>query len=345
MSTTTAESTVSTDAAVAAARPAALPELLRVRVAKTRYDAEDIRLLELATEDGQALPPFTAGAHIDIEVLLPGRARARRSYSIASAPSEQPFTYLVAVQYEQDGTGGSIFLHEKVRQSYVLDITPPKNFFELKPDAEHSVLLAGGIGVTPLLAMAHQLTAENRSFEFHYVARRAERMAFKSVVEGFGDKAHLYLTNGEPGRGGFDLRKLMGAPQAGRHVYVCGPTGMIEEARALGHELGFPETNVHSEIFKKPEPRPGDGPVEVVIRSTGQVVQVPAKKSILDTLIEAGVTQNYDCRVGTCGTCAVTVVEGTADHRDNVLLDAEKAQNRMCTCVSRSKTPRLVIDL
>ena len=335
----------STAPAPATAADPALPELIRVKIAKAGFDAEDIRVLELMAEDGQALPTFTAGAHIDIEVMLPGRHRARRSYSIVNVPTDPVFHYTVAVQYEENGSGGSVFLHEKVRPSYILEATPPKNFFEMAPDAEHSVFLAGGIGVTPLVCMAQKLAEDGKSFEFHYVGKKPERMAFKKIVEGFGDKGHLYFSKDDPTRGGFDARKLMGAPAAGRHVYVCGPTRMIEDVRQIGHELGWDEKNVHTEIFKKPEPRPGDGPVEVVIASTGQTVQVPAKQSILDALLEAGVKQDYDCRVGTCGTCAVTVVEGEADHRDNVLLDAEKAEKRMCTCVSRALTPRLVINL
>lgn len=340
----TAAATAPAAAPGAAAAPP-LPELIRVKVAKAGFDAEDIRVLELWAEDGQALPLFTPGAHIDIEVMLPGRHRARRSYSIVNPPTDPIFHYTVAIQYEQDGDGGSIFLHEKVRPSYILEATPPKNFFEMAPDAEHSVFLAGGIGVTPLLCMAQKLVEENKSFEFHYVGKRPERMAFKNIVQGFGDKGRLYFSQNDKTRGGFDARALMGPPSPNRHVYVCGPTHMIEEVRQIGHELGWDEKNVHTEIFKKPEPRPGDGPVEVVIASTGKTVQVPAKQSILDALLAAGVKQDYDCRVGTCGTCAVTVVEGEADHRDNVLLEAEKVAGRMCTCVSRSKAPRLVIDL
>lgn len=343
------ESAASTPTAAADAQAAPptppLPELIRVKVAKAGFDAEDIRVLELMAEDGQALPPFTPGAHIDIEVMLPGRHRARRSYSIVNVPTDPVFHYTVAIQYEENGTGGSIFLHERVRPSYILEATPPKNFFEMAPDAEHTVFLAGGIGVTPLVCMAQKLAEENKSFEFHYVGKRPERMAFKKIVESFGDKGHLYFSKDDPTRGGFDMRKLMGAPAAGRHVYVCGPTRMIEDVRQLGHELGWDEKNVHTEIFKKPEGRPGDAPFEVVIASTGKTVQVAAKQTVLDALLEAGVTQDYDCRVGTCGTCSVTVVEGDPDHRDNVLLDSEKAEKRMCTCVSRSNTPRLVIDL
>ena len=321
-----------------------VPELIRVRIAKLRAEAEDIRGLELVSEEGGPLPAFKAGAHIDIGVILPGRQRTMRSYSLASPPSEQPYSYLVGVQYEEKGTGGSIFLHENVRSSYVLEISPPKNFFPLAENAEHSILIAGGIGVTPILAMAHELDTEGKSFELHYVARPA-RMAFREHVTGFGERAHVYQSGGSVRHGGLDLRAVMKGAGPGRHAYVCGPAGMIEEVKGLGRELGWPETNVHSEVFTKPEPRSGDGPVEVVVRSTGQVIQVAANKSILDALVDARVPVDFDCRVGTCGTCAVQVLEGIPDHRDNVLLDSEKTANRMCICVSRAATPRLVLDV
>ncbi|MSP20540.1 MAG: oxidoreductase [Alphaproteobacteria bacterium] len=319
------------------------PELLRVRIAKLRMEAEDIRGLELTTENGAPLPAFKAGAHVDIGVILPGKERAMRSYSIASPPSEQPFTYHLVIQYEEHGTGGSIFLHERLKQGYILEITQPKNFFDLK-EAEHSILIAGGVGIAPILAMAYELAEGQKLFELHYTAHSPQRMAMKTQVAAFGSAAKITLGR-DPKNGGIDLRAILSQPKPGTHVYVCGPHGMIDEVHALAHQFGWLDGTVHSEVFKKPGPRPGDGPVEVVIKSTGQIIQVPAKASILDTILAAGVKQDYDCRVGTCGTCSVQVLEGIPDHRDNVLLESERASNRMCTCVSRSKTARLVLDL
>ena len=337
-----ADATQAPDAPPPEAKPA-LPELLRVKVHRVRHEAEDIKGIEFVSETGAPLPEFKAGAHIDVVVILPGKLRARRSYSIASPPGEQPFVYHIAVKYEDEGTGGSIFLHESIRLGYVVEITPPKNFFELR-DAEHSILIAGGVGIAPILAMCYELDAASKSFEVHYTGRTKERMAFRTQIDGFKEKAKMYVGR-NPANGGLDLRAVMKTVRPNTHVYVCGPHSMIEEVHALAHEFGWPDGTVHSEAFTKPEPRPGDGPVEIVIKSTGQTVQVAAKTSILDALIEAGVKTDYDCKVGTCGTCSVQVLEGTPDHRDNVLLDAERAANRMCTCVSRSQTPRLVLDL
>ncbi len=340
----TETTTAAAGAAPAAADKPKEPELIRVRIDQLRMEAEDVRGIELVTETGAPLPAFKAGAHIDIGVILPTRERVMRSYSIASAPSEQPFMYHLVIQYEEHGTGGSIFLHEKVKQHYILEITPPKNFFELKPDAEHSILIAGGVGIAPILAMAYELTEQQKPFELHYTAHNERRMGMRKQVQTFGDAAHMYIGR-DPKNGGIDLRKILANPKPNSHVYVCGPHTMIDDVYKLAREAGWADGTVHSEVFKKPDPRPGDGPVDIVIKSTGQIINVPAKTSILDAVLAAGVKQDFDCKVGTCGTCAVNVVEGTPDHRDNCLLISERTAGRMCTCVSRAQTPRLVLDL
>ena len=137
----------------------------------------------------------------------------------------------------------------------------------------------------------------------------------------------------------------MGAPAADRHVYVCGPKGMIEAVRDLGRVGGWREDNVHFEVFTRPQPAAGDATIEVVAQRSGITVQVPRDMPILDVLLESGVDSDYDCRMGICGTCAVPVLEGEPAHRDNVLTDSERASGMMCTCVSRASTPRLVLDL
>jgi vanillate O-demethylase ferredoxin subunit len=319
--------------------------LLRVVVKRARMEAIDVRRFDLAREDGTALPGFHAGAHVDVVVHLPDRSRALRPLSIASPPSDEPDNYTLAVLFEENGTGGSIFLHERVREGYKIEISPPKNYFQLAADAGHSVLVAGGIGVTPILAMAHELSAADRPFEFHYAAKSADHMAFRQEIQGaFGDRASLYFDGGDPAAG-VDLPAVMGAPAADRHFYVCGPTGMIEAARDLGRRTGWPEESIHFEVFTPPQPTAGDAAVEVVAQRSGITVQVPKDTPILDALLDSGVNSDYDCRMGICGTCAVQVLEGEPAHRDNVLTDKEHARGTMCTCVSRSTTPRLVLDL
>lgn len=319
--------------------------LLRVRITEARHEAIDVRRFELESEDGSPLPEFHAGAHVDLLVHLPDRSRALRSYSIASPPSEKPQRYTVAILYEEDGTGGSMFLHEKVRAGYNIDISAPKNYFELAENVESSILIAGGIGITPILAMAHELSAAEQPFDLHYASKTVEHMAFrKTIEEAFADQATLYFDDGDPAKG-INVAGVLGAPEPGRHVYVCGPKGLIDAARDTAETLGWDELNVHFEVFTPPEPMAGDTALEVVAAKSGITVQVPKDMTILDALEEAGVEADSDCRMGICGTCAVKILEGEAAHRDNVLLRGEHADGMICTCVSRANTPRLVLDI
>ena len=319
--------------------------LLRVRIVAARHEAIDVRRFDLEREDGTPLPEFHAGAHVDLVVHLPDRSRALRSYSIASPPGEKPEQYTVAILYEENGTGGSMFLHEMVRGGYIIEISAPKNYFELAENAESSVLIAGGIGITPILAMAHELSAAEQPFELHYVAKTVEHMAFrKAIEETFADQAKLYFDEGDPTKG-IDIAGVLGAPEPSRHVYVCGPKGLIGAVRETAETLGWDEINVHFEVFTPPAPIAGDTPLEVVAAKSGITVQVPKNMTILDALEEAGVEADSDCRMGICGTCAVKVLEGEPAHRDNVLLKGEYTDGMMCICVSRANTPRLVLDI
>ena len=317
--------------------------VLRVKITRADHLTSSIRGFELMSEQGGPLPGFTAGAHIDIEVYLPDGELVHRSFSIASAPDGEPYRYQIGVLYEENGTGGSIFMHERAKTGYVLNALGPKNFFEMVEDADHSILIAGGIGITPILSMAYALTADEKSMEMHYAARSEEDMAFMAeVTEVCGEAAHLYFDGGDPSKG-IDIPSVLGSPENGRHAYVCGPIGLIDGVRSQAEKLGWPEDHVHFEVFTKPEAKPDDQPIEVTIKSTGQVLNVPPKTPILDVLLEAGVDTDYDCRTGICASCAVEVLEGVADHRDTVLDKSEHEEEKlMCTCVSWAKTPKLV---
>lgn len=321
------------------------PELIRVRIARARPEALDVRGFDLVQERGGSLPGFKAGAHVDVHITLPDRRRVVRSYSLCGPPSDQPYSYRIAVLYEEHGTGGSRHLHEGMREGYVLDIAPPKNYFELKSDATHTVLVAGGIGITPILAMAYELAEQDKLFELHYVARTADHMALrKEVEEAAGKRALFYFDGGNPANG-MDLGVVLGSPAEGKHVYVCGPKGLIEATRERALARGYDEGAVHSEIFTPPAPLPGDGPITVIARRSGITVPVAKGTSILEALLAAGVKTDFDCKMGICGTCAAQVLEGTPDHRDSSLLKSERAAGKMCTCVSRALTPSLVLDL
>lgn len=317
---------------------------MELAVTAIRALAPRIKGFTLRRPDAGALPPFTAGAHIDIDVTLPDGRIAQRSYSIASAPAERGF-YEIAVLREHAGTGGSAFMHDRVRPGDRLMASEPRNDFPLAEGAAEHLLIAGGIGITPILAMLRVL-ADGRCFALHYCARSPEAMAFRDEVTALaGDRLRCHFDGGDPARG-LDLGALLATPVPERHVYVCGPKSMIEAVIAHAAKAGWPRAQVHFEFFTAAAAAAGDAPVEVVLARSGRRVAVPADKTILEALIEAGEDPLCDCRRGECGVCVATVIEGEPLHRDHYLTENEKAVGKsMCICISRARTPRLVLDL
>lgn len=305
----------------------------------THASAENalIRVMTFQSEPGSTLPIYTAGAHIEFDLGSAGT----RSYSLIDWPSASD-GYTVAVQLEQTGEGGSQAMHA-MAEGQVVSTTPPKNDFPLQDSQSPVLLLAGGIGITPMISMATQLQQQAHPFKLHYTAREASRMGFaKELQEAFGDALHLHLDNETP----LDLPQLMRSQTPDTQVYLCGPRGMIEAARSAAIESGIAEDAIHIELFSTPEPEAGDTAFEVEISDTGQVITVAADQSIIEALEAAGLDVMYDCQRGDCGICQCTVVSGTPDHRDVVLSDDERASGTvMQICVSRSKSPRLVIEI
>ena len=317
---------------------------MRLQLRAIRLEAEGICSFELSDPSGRELPPYEAGAHID--VYLPNGLV--RSYSLAGDPHIRD-RYLLGVLREARSTGGSAALHEQVRVGDMLSIGPVRNAFGLhKPVAEsttHTILLAGGIGITPLKAMAHTLAARGESFELHYCAKSPKHAAFlnelKAVVP--ADRLHFHFDGGNP-RQGIDLAKLLAQPKD--RVYYCGPAGFMKAcADATAH---WPLGTVHFEHFKAPQsatdsPRK-EGEFEVHLKRTGITVQVSVDQSIVRAIELAGHRVPTSCLSGLCGACKVNYLEGEVDHRDYILSDAEKTQC-MTLCVSRAKSPHLTIDL
>ena len=318
---------------------------MRLQLRAIRLEAEGICSFELADPTGRELPPFEAGAHID--VYLPNGLV--RSYSLAGDPQIRD-RYLLGVLREPRSTGGSKALHEQVRVGDMLSLGQVRNAFSLhkqttEPHA-HTILLAGGIGMTPLKAMAHTLTARGESFELHYCVKSAKHAAFLSELKALVpvDRLHLHFDNGNP-KQGLDIAKLLATPQS--HVYYCGPAGFMKAcADATGH---WPSGSVHFEHFKAPDaaaagalPRK-EGEFKVHLKRTGITVQVSADQSIVRAIELAGHRVPTSCLSGLCGACKVTYLEGDVDHRDYILSDAEKSQC-MTLCVSRAKSPSLTID-
>ena len=325
---------------LAAVQPAAA-EPLRLQLRAIRLQAEGIHAFELAPADGGALPEVDAGAHVDVH--LPGGHV--RSYSLAGDPRDRA-RWTLGVLRETHGRGGSRALHDLVRVGDTLTIGAPRNAFGLKPGADHTLLLAGGIGITPLKAMAHTLAAQGRSFELHYCARSPRHAAFVDELRALlpADRLHLHFDGGDPARG-LDLAALLAEPLPGRHVYYCGPGGFMKAcAAATGH---WPAGTVHSEHFKAPEPRPAaaaDGCFEVKLARTGITVQVPPDQSIVRAIELAGHRVPTSCLSGLCGACKTDYLEGEVDHQDYILTDDEK-RSCLTVCVSRAKSARLVLDL
>lgn len=313
---------------------------LRMRVERIDALTPTIRRLLLVAVDNARLPEFSAGAHIGLHVPIDGKTQ-RRAYSLVNAP-DQTAHYEIAVQLEATGTGGSFWVH-KLEVGAELDISPPKNDFALHPAAKSVLLIAGGIGITPILAMARALNADATPFELHYAAREAASMAYREEIVQLSS-ATCWIDGGDP-RQGIPLIDTIGEPSAGRHLYVCGPRPLIEAVLLQAKNLGWPSDQVHSELFAAQRDGNDKYEFEVQLTVSHQTLRVPADKTILDVMIEAGLDPLYDCRRGDCGVCTAKVISGKPDHRDICLTEQDRADGSFCPCVSRAKSALLVLDL
>lgn len=315
---------------------------LHVRVAAIRKEAEGIASFELVSEDGAALPGFEAGAHVD--VLLPGLPA--RQYSLCNTPG-QTHRYQIAVLKEPASRGGSRHMHEKISQGDRLCIGVPRNHFPLVADTRRALLVAGGIGITPLLAMAETLAARRAAFELHYCARSLDRAAFadRLTEPHLEPHVHLHLDDG-PDAQRLDPARLLAGRKAGDHLYICGPGGFLDWMRAAAAATGWPDDAVHTEYFSGTvERRDTDSDFEIEVQSTGQIVHVAKGQTALDALLAAGLDVPNSCAEGVCGMCMSEVIEGTPDHRDQFLTAAERARgDTFMPCCSRAASPRLTIS-
>ncbi|MFQ6180677.1 Rieske 2Fe-2S domain-containing protein [Sinorhizobium meliloti] len=312
---------------------------VRVTVARKWMAAEGIAAFELRPVKG-LLPTFQPGAHIDVH--LPNGLI--RQYSITNGPGESD-SYVIGVKLERDSKGGSLCMHETLREGDVLAISEPRNNFPLRRDAEKTILVAGGIGVTPLIAMAQALKNQNLDFAFHYFAQNQEQLAFpeKTALLGEALKPHLGL---RPDATAAELEGILSGYRPGMHLYLCGPGPMLEAARRIAADRGWPETAVHFEYFKNTNTIDDSSSFEVALARSCVTLKVPAGRTILEVMREAGIDMPSSCEQGACGTCLATVIEGEPDHQDVYLNDAERRSGtKIMTCVSRAKSARLVLDL
>ena len=313
-----------------------------VRIARKTPEAVDICSFELVDPAGGDLPAFSAGSHIDVQAA-PGLVR---QYSLCNPPSES-HRYQIAVLRDANSRGGSAAMHA-LKEGQTLAISIPKNYFPLNRDAGHSLLLAGGIGITPLLCMAQGLSSLGSSFEFHYCARSASRAAFveRIVRSAFAPSVRVYYDDG-PASQRLEACSLFSSQPPDTHLYVCGPAGFMDAMLAAAREAGWPEDRLHREYFSAASfDTRGDGSFEVQIASTGAVIRVEPHRSVAAALAVAGIEVPTSCEQGVCGTCLTRVLQGTPDHRDMYLTPQEQEQGDHFTpCCSRAKSARLVLDL
>lgn len=311
-------------------------------VEQVKQQSNHVKSFRLHAPDGGQLPEFQPGAHIQVKVKLPDGSRVFRHYSLFSNPDDRTY-YEIAVLKETEGRGGSLYMHEHVNEGDSIDIRPPKNEFLMADNARHTILIAGGIGITPILSMMFKLTADKQSFELHYSSRTFEDLTFRDIIEQTaGDKAHFYASR-EPQGQRLDLQQLLSTPKAGTHINFCGPRRMITALRDTAEAQGWPSTQIHFESFGA-QPLADDKPIRVHLAKSNKTVNVTADQSILDALLDAGIIVPHDCKRGECTLCTTQVLEGEPDHRDLCLSSDEKSKS-MCLCVSRAKGKNLELDL
>ena len=316
---------------------------LALKVAAKTVEAQGICSFDLVAADGGALPPFSAGSHIDVFL----RDGSLRQYSLCNAPHET-HRYQICVQREPDSRGGSRALHDEVKAGHRIEVGLPKPRFPLEPGARRSLLIAGGIGITPLISMAEHLSRTGAPFELHYCARSRERTAFFERLRAspYAAAVCFHFSDGAPEQLA-DFSRLLADPAPGTHLYVCGPPGFLSLVCGIAREAGWPASHVHREYFAaEPASSQADQAFDIQLASSGRVLHVAPGRSALEVLCAAGVEVPRSCEKGVCGTCVTRVLAGVPEHRDLYLNDQERSRNDQFTpCCSRARGELLVLDL
>jgi vanillate O-demethylase ferredoxin subunit len=314
---------------------------MTARIAKRSVEAEGIIALDLVSTDRGELPPFSAGSHIDLEIA-PGLIR---QYSLCNTTTDRSH-YQIAILRDPASRGGSIAVHERMQEGDLVRIGAPRNHFPLHQTVGTSILLAGGIGITPLLCMAERLEMTNGRFRLHYCARAPERAAFRDRIATSPIGRHTrfhFDSEGESAR--LDAVATFVAMGDEDHAYVCGPSGFIDWIESAAQTAGFPSERLHREYFSASAvevPEGGNHSFEVTIASTGRVITVGAGESVVEALRLVGIELPTSCDQGVCGTCITRIIEGTPDHRDLLGLTGD---TEFAPCCSRARGEMLVLDL
>ncbi|WP_157265776.1 PDR/VanB family oxidoreductase [Azohydromonas aeria] len=314
---------------------------IAVEIRALRDVAPDMREFTLAPVDGTELPPFSAGSHVVLSLPVGGRV-LRNAYSLLGDPGRRD-AWRIAVRRQPDSRGGSAWLHDHARAGQRLGLTPPMNLFALVRTARRHLLVAGGIGITPILSQVRELARLGADFEVHYAWRSPAHAAYRDELEALAGARvrHFDASRGER----LDFPTLLAEQPLGTHLYVCGPASMVEDALAAGAALGWPATSLHSERFLAPA---GGQPFDVRLARSGLRLTVPAEMSLLEALERHGAAVNSLCRGGACGQCETAVLEADGEllHRDLYLGEAERRAGRsILPCVSRFEGRCLTLDL
>lgn len=310
--------------------------LIPMRIKKKRVLTPHISEFTLQPTTDEALPSFTPGAHLSVQTP----SGAMRRYSLIN-DGESPSEYVIAVKRELESRGGSASMHEQTEEGNTLNVAEPENEFPLV-EAPKYLLIAGGIGITPIYAMARHLERAGKPFAVIYCTRTADDTAYlDEITEALGDKVLVHHDNGDLEQL-YDFWDLFEEPGA-EHVYCCGPKPLMEEIEGVsGH---WPDNQIHFEDFKPVEAvRAEDKAFNVTVTNFDQTVRVPADRTILETLREAGFSKASSCESGTCGTCRCKLIEGDVEHRDMVLTDEQRREYIMI-CVSRARSGDLTIEI
>lgn len=313
-------------------------DLIRVEVTDIEDVATNIRAFELQACGHSVLPRFEPGMHVDVHM----GPEMVRQYTVCKAGPESN-SYVIAVQHEENGQGGSAYMHREVRQGTVLRISSPRNLFPLADSDAEAILVAGGIGVTPIYAMARQLTEQGKPWKAYLYARSPERAAYFDELFALGGD-RVVVRYGDSRSDTLDIAEAGLDDGVRRHYYCCGPQGMLAAfENTLSH---IDSAFVHIERFQAEPVAQGEPPLELVLSRSGKTLTVSGEQTILDALETVGISIPCSCRQGYCGTCETAVLEGEIDHRDTVLSESERQSQRVIMpCVSRARSAALVLDL
>ncbi|MDN4075063.1 PDR/VanB family oxidoreductase [Fictibacillus terranigra] len=318
-----------------------LAERVPVTVNTIHNETARVKRFELASLDGQPLPPYSGGSHIAV-FMKTEKGQVHRHYSLTGYTNKKGH-YEIAVALNQDSKGGSAYMHHKVKEGDTLHISYPKNHFPLSFKAKRHVFYAAGIGITPFIRMMEELRERDASFELHYAAKTKESCAFYSSLKTtYPEQCCFYFSQEDEGE---RMNKVSLAQHPiGTHVYFCGPGSFITEFTDAAAKLGYPSSNIHVERFTSPKPSVRNA-FQVRLKN-GSTVQVAEDQTLLEALLDHGIDAPYSCRAGRCGTCEIKVKKGEVDHCDSFLTEEEKErQETVIACVSRAKSAELVLEI